>query len=359
MAKQGCKTGLRPIFTADWERSTISAHRIPFTRASSVLPFIHVLDEIGAPVQRFAKRANLHLESMLDPDALVPLHFAHRFLELAARSEGIEHLGLLVGQRVSAFELGYLGQQLQQALTVFEYIHMAIRHIGDHTSGSRFWVTRAGDHHIRLNQFSPGRESSGRCQADIYTLAITIHMLRNFSHGQWSPTQISLLDGTKRHFRDFDVVTDTQIITGQPHTSLTLPVSLLQQPLTMKLTSESNPSKHGQSSHERLPEDFIGSLESLIATLLDSGSPAIHLVADAAGMSERTLQRRLSECGQNYSAIIGRVRTRVAAARLAGSNMPVSEIAASLGYRDASNFTRAFRSQTGMSPSHYRERSCG
>ena len=359
MTRQGRKTGLQPVVPGTQRRSTNPPHRIPFTRVSSVLPFIHVLDEIGSPVERFARQANLNLDSLFDPDALVPLRFAHRFAELAAYSEGIEHLGVLVGQRVSAFGLGSLGQQLQQALTVYEYVHMAIRLIGSHTSGGRFWITRAGDHHIRLNQFSPGRESAGRCHADIYTLVMTINMLRNFSHGQWRPGQISLMAGDERHFRDVDAVTDAQIITGQPHTSLTLPVSLLQQPLAIKLPLEGNPSNNQHISHESLPEDFIGSLESLIATLLNSGSTAIHVVAEAAGMSERTLQRRLSESGQNYSAILGRVRTRVAAERLAGSDMPVSEIAASLGYRDASNFTRAFRSQTGMSPSHYRERSCG
>jgi AraC-like DNA-binding protein len=34
--------------------------------------------------------------------------------------------------------------------------------------------------------------------------------------------------------------------------------------------------------------------------------------------------------------------------------MAVAEIAATLGYTDASNFARAFRRQTGMSPIGYR-----
>jgi AraC-like DNA-binding protein len=40
---------------------------------------------------------------------------------------------------------------------------------------------------------------------------------------------------------------------------------------------------------------------------------------------------------------------------LAGSSMSIAEIAASLGYREASNFARGFRSSTGLSPTAYRE----
>jgi AraC-like DNA-binding protein len=73
-------------------------------------------------------------------------------------------------------------------------------------------------------------------------------------------------------------------------------------------------------------------------------------------MSKRTLQRRLTESGHNYSALVTRTRLRIAAEQLAETDMPVSEIAASLGYKDASNFTRAFRSQTGVAPSVYRKK---
>jgi AraC-like DNA-binding protein len=104
-----------------------------------------------------------------------------------------------------------------------------------------------------------------------------------------------------------------------------------------------------------MPTDFLDSLEQLIAMLLRDGDPDIAVVAEAADMSKRTLQRRLSERGLSYRAIVKQTRLRHAAAYLADSTMPVSEIAASLGYTDASNFTRAFRCQTGVSPWVYRQ----
>jgi AraC-like DNA-binding protein len=53
--------------------------------------------------------------------------------------------------------------------------------------------------------------------------------------------------------------------------------------------------------------------------------------------------------------LLHRVRLRRAADWLTRSDKPVIEIALDLGYTDASNFTRAFRRQTGVSPQRFRQ----
>jgi AraC-like DNA-binding protein len=111
--------------------------------------------------------------------------------------------------------------------------------------------------------------------------------------------------------------------------------------------------------HERMPGDFIDSLESLITMLLGGGYPDIHLAAEAAGISKRTLQRRLSEFGISYRAIVERSRFRRATELLANTALPIAEISTSVGYSDPSNFTRAFRRQTGIAPQQYRQRQHG
>lgn len=104
-----------------------------------------------------------------------------------------------------------------------------------------------------------------------------------------------------------------------------------------------------------MPEDFLGSVERLVVALLADGYPDVHLIAEAASMNPRTLQRRLAAAGLTYSQLVTETRTRLATEWLRSTAMPISEMAGSLGYTDASNFTRAFRRQAGISPLAFRQ----
>jgi AraC-like DNA-binding protein len=330
-----------------------SLPNIPFTRAGSLLPFVGFLNGIGAPTERLLGQAQIRLDTLDDPEALVPLHFAHAFAELAARREGIEALGLRVAQQTSAFELGFLGKMLQRALTVYEYLQIGIRLIGSTTSGSRFWLVREGEH-LRFNQFMPGQEGPGRCQGDLYTLMITINMLRRFTNWQWNPDEVCLLPGDDKFLGDRNAFKDARIVTDQPCSSFTIPIYLLQKPIPGQHFPETNITNQHRGPIPRMPVDFLDSLEQLIVMLLSDGYPDARLTAEAAGMSTRTLQRRLTELGLSYSKMVNQTRLRLAAARLMETDLSIAEIAESLGYNDASNFTRAFRCQTGVAPRAYR-----
>ena len=97
----------------------------------------------------------------------------------------------------------------------------------------------------------------------------------------------------------------------------------------------------------------------LIDALFPRGDPAIAEVAQLLGLSSRTLQRWLNEAGVSYSALIDRCRCQAACAYLEHTQRPIQEIAAALGYRDASSFSQVFRRWTGNAPRAYRDQSHG
>jgi AraC-like DNA-binding protein len=101
----------------------------------------------------------------------------------------------------------------------------------------------------------------------------------------------------------------------------------------------------------------LDGVEALIVSLLTADGLDIDVVAEAAGTSTRTLQRRLQSFGVSYSALVDRTRMRMASEWLAGGATPVAEIAAMLGYSDPAHFSRAFRRERGASPQQYRRQS--
>ncbi|MDB6176412.1 AraC family transcriptional regulator [Paracoccus sp. Z330] len=83
--------------------------------------------------------------------------------------------------------------------------------------------------------------------------------------------------------------------------------------------------------------------------------PDFNEVAHDLGLSSASLRRRLRGEGQSFSAIRDEIRHRKAQQMLAGSGLPVAEIATLLGYREPSAFYRAFQKWSGVTPGAYRQ----
>ena len=87
-----------------------------------------------------------------------------------------------------------------------------------------------------------------------------------------------------------------------------------------------------------------------IASSLADGEPTVARAAEAAGMSVRTLQRRLLDADLTYHQLLNEVRLVTAMRLLIGPEMSVAEIALALGYSDSAHFSRAFKRLTGEAP---------
>ncbi|MBL9056932.1 MAG: helix-turn-helix transcriptional regulator, partial [Rhodobacteraceae bacterium] len=74
------------------------------------------------------------------------------------------------------------------------------------------------------------------------------------------------------------------------------------------------------------------------------------------GLSERTLQRRITEQGASYRGLLDEARQELGRHLLADGQNGIDEIAFLLGFQDTSSFYRAFRSWEGVTPSQWRSR---
>ena len=330
-----------------------AAGAIPFVRANAMTPFFSFLNELGAPLDRLRQQARVPTSLVEDPEALLPVFSCYRFVELAARQEKLEDIGVIVGQRASSFDLGAYGAALRGSSTVYEYLQIGVALLGGHSSGTRMWLqpeTAA----IRVNQQLIGPHSTGRCLGDLYTLVLTINTLRQFFGPNWSPGEVRLLAGNEVFLEDRDIFGDAPVFTGQCRTSFTVSRSLMQI-LVHRQCPDAAPGREARlGGRQPIPTDFRSSAEQLILSLLSDGYSGIQTAAEAAGTSPRTLQRRLAEAGTTYAELLAASRLRTAKHWLTTTDMPIAEMSSALGYTAASNFARAFRRQTGLSPAAYR-----
>jgi AraC-like DNA-binding protein len=84
--------------------------------------------------------------------------------------------------------------------------------------------------------------------------------------------------------------------------------------------------------------------------------PMFEDLAEELGTTATTLRRRLEREGTSYQSIKDQLRSDVAIDYLCNSSLSVDEIAARLGFQDASAFHRAFKRWNGLQPGAYRRR---
>jgi AraC-like DNA-binding protein len=96
----------------------------------------------------------------------------------------------------------------------------------------------------------------------------------------------------------------------------------------------------------------------VLRRLLIAATPVseLHLerVAALFGRHPRTLNRLLQAEGTSFKRVLDEARYQIARQRLRDTRLSIQELAATLGYADATAFTRAFRRWSGASPSAWR-----
>jgi AraC family transcriptional regulator, regulatory protein of adaptative response / methylphosphotriester-DNA alkyltransferase methyltransferase len=98
--------------------------------------------------------------------------------------------------------------------------------------------------------------------------------------------------------------------------------------------------------------------DALAAIARDFGDESLSLaaVAHSIATSRRQLQRVFAEQGTSFRRELQRVRMAHAAELLSSGTLPVASVARAVGYRQAAQFSKAFRRHHGHPPSAARTR---
>ena len=102
-------------------------------------------------------------------------------------------------------------------------------------------------------------------------------------------------------------------------------------------------------NRERVLEGLQGALNRGI-----SHNSSLQHTASLLCVSPRTLSRRLQQLGTSYRERLAEARKAQALTYLKNPDLRVGEISQLLGYQNTSNFIKAFKEWTGLTPSRFR-----
>ncbi len=328
---------------------------VPLVRVGTLYPFLRVLREIGCPIDKLLDECRLLRQ--LDekgPEDFVPFYSVLFYLEKTAQAESIENLGFVVGSRSDVTDLGTYGRMALQQTTIFKAMLYAQRYIGSYNTSLSHWIAEEGDH-VRFHGRFNTHVKEGLSQADQFSQMINLDFLTRCLGSLWRPTEIRLQSGKPTGI-DLEQQFGCRILFEQESSSISVPRSLLGERVRRSVVRGD---RKNTPALESPPRTFVESVCRVIAAQQFEGYSDIRLSAEAAGLTIRTLQRRLGEEGVTYSNLVDRVRFDRAVSMLEDTDSKMIDIAFEVGYEDPGSFTRAFRRWSGFSPQEFRKLSPG
>ena len=145
---------------------------------------------------------------------------------------------------------------------------------------------------------------------------------------------------------------------GAPHNALVLNAADLDRPFpghNPELLDMLTPSLAAALGELQTRGSVPAQVKVTLKRRLASGRPDLSEVAHELGMSERTLQRRITEEGTTFRELLVEARQELGRRLLADPATDIDEVACLLGYQDTSSFHRAFRNWEGVTPNRWRE----
>jgi AraC-like DNA-binding protein len=327
---------------------------VPLVQLWALVPFLRFLGEIGAPVERWLEASRIHPDLLLTPSRVVPLAFATDFAERAARAEGAETLGIDVGRRSAAEDLGPWGWRLAACPTLYERARTSCERISEFNTGESIGLEVDGAW-VRLRERIEGAHGPGWRHAQDFTLMLILEAVRRAAGDGWKPSAIFLPGPRRTRFERDELFQEVKIVYEAPELQVAFPAALLARPVVRLPAARARQMPAaGATSISAPAQDLIGSLEDSAMALLPCGGASAHDLAEIAHTSVRSLQRRLREQGTSLRRVFDHARFRAAEQYLRDPAAEVTDIALDLGYGDSTAFARAFRRIAGVSPTTYR-----
>jgi AraC-like DNA-binding protein len=297
-------------------------------------------------------RAGLTVEQIDDPGVRLTVQSQIKFLELAAEVLHDDSLGFHLAQDYDLREIGLLYYVLASSEILADALHRAERYSGITNEGISLQARIGKETAIALNYVNIDRRSD-RHQIEFWLMSL-VRLCRQLTNRRLVPGRVRVIHHRKKTPAEFRSFLGCEIEFGSSVDEIVFPAAVKLMPivsadpylnrLLLKYCEEALAHRPAHGATLR------SSVENAITPLLPHGKANASEVARQLGMSHRTLARRLAAEQLTFSEIQTDLKTDLAKRYLLEGDLPISQIAWLLGYREVSAFTHAFKRWTGTAP---------
>ncbi|MDJ0946255.1 MAG: AraC family transcriptional regulator [Kiloniellales bacterium] len=329
-----------------------------FIQVAAIIGLPEALRRAGCNPDQICKAVGLRPAELRDPDASIPLHAYLNLLEVAADRSGDDCFGLRFGASYDPSDYGALGFVALNSPTVGAGLLNVGRYLGVMRDHCRVML-EVEDSMARLRyRLAVGSVGLRRQDAEM-ALGRICGGIRLVLGSDWAPSAVLFEHPAPADHLPHREIFGAEVRFGQAMNAMIFDQEVLEAEIP---TADSRLLRilegflEEELSRRRADPDLVQRVRRQVLDAIGTGVPGIAEVASAAGMSIRTLQRRLGEQGLTYNKLVDDLRHELALQYLEAREVSISEIAFLLGYSEASAFDRAFRRRSGLSPLEFRRR---
>ncbi|MBO9407807.1 AraC family transcriptional regulator [Shimia sp. R9_1] len=298
-------------------------------------------------------------EQVQDPAVMVPIAAYLSLIEAIAQSEWPDlQFHMRTSQSMRCDEFGVFGLAFKSAPTVRQGLQRLQQYVRLHNRVSEFAAEPEGGAYV-WSMKGPAVARLGSALSNEAAMATTLVLCREATQTALTPTKVEFShtrEGSKAALLDhFGVMPEFDATRDAIHFDMAeveQPCAVGDAAIWQYLTAHLDQALEEEDSKAR-PFDALVVEE--ITKLLSGGVPQLAEVAGIMGLGERTFQRRLSERGQTFQALVDEARHQLSKQLVLGSSYSLIEIAFLTGFSEQSAFSRAFKRWSGMSPRAYRQ----
>jgi AraC-like DNA-binding protein len=314
------------------------------------------LKSAGVPVAPLLRRVGLTPEQIADPKVRLSVRSQIALLDEAATALKDDCLGFTLARDFDLREIGLLYYVMASSQTLGDALKRVARY-SKVTNEALVFGYQEGNRLILSVTYSGVPRHSDRHQIEFCMFAV-LRICRVLTALHLVPQQFSFSHYRSEGISGMTRFVGTKVKFGADADEFALNADARELPLIhsdtylndllLKYCEAALADRKGDMSQLRTR------VENAISSLLPHGRVLVEDVARSLGMSERTLTRRLSDEGLNFTEILQQLRRDLAVRYLDDRKLHVSNIAWLLGFHEVSAFTHACKRWTGKTPSQMR-----
>ncbi|HDN69202.1 MAG TPA: AraC family transcriptional regulator [Gammaproteobacteria bacterium] len=303
------------------------------------------------------RKAGLDMSLLSNPDTRYPGNRVQQLWQLAVDASGDPCFGFIAGEQVQPAVLHGLGFAWLASDTLRDALTRLMRY-------SRLISTAANmqlqdtDSSLDLVLLPPKGVHTVTPAFQDAGMSGFLRMCRLTAGDEIDPVQVSLKHPRPACARELQAYFRAPIVYEAENNILSFDKQLVDTPLT-----HANPGL--ARINDQAVVDYLARFDrdsltmqvrSRIIERLHDGTPNQQTIAHSLNVSLRSLQRKLSKEETNFKSLLESTRRELALLYIRETHRSLGEITYLLGFSEPSNFTRAFKRWTGISPIEYRDK---